>query len=100
MADEEENPFKFVTFGTNIEGKSSRDYTGRGTAYYGTGDKYEGDYRKGIRTGKGVYTYKKPEEIPETGPPAVPDVYEGDFLNNKKHGIGKMTYLNGETYYG
>lgn len=32
MADEEENPFKFVTFGTNIEGKSSRDYTGRGTA--------------------------------------------------------------------
>lgn len=40
------------------------------------------------------------EDIPETGPPAIPETYEGDFLQNKKHGIGKMTYMNGETYYG
>jgi hypothetical protein len=26
------------------------------------------------------------------------DVYEGDFINNKKHGKGKTTYSNGTVY--
>ena len=44
--------------------------------------------------GKGVYYYNKPE------PPSV-DKYDGDFKDNKKHGIGTMTYTaKNETYYG
>lgn len=29
-------------------GKSSRDYTGRGTAIYANGEIYEGEYRDGV----------------------------------------------------
>jgi hypothetical protein len=28
------------------------------------------------------------------------DIYEGEWLNDKKHGQGKMTYANGDIYYG
>ncbi|KRX10702.1 hypothetical protein PPERSA_08697 [Pseudocohnilembus persalinus] len=101
MADDEENLFRFIKHGVEGETKSSRDYTGRGTAYYPNEEIYEGDYKKGLRTGKGVYQYKKLEDIdPDQPIPAVPKTYEGDFYKNKKHGIGKMTYFNDETYYG
>lgn len=104
--DQEEVPFKFVT-NEGVEGKSSRDYTGKGMSYYlAKNETYEGDFRKGLRHGKGIYKYNRLEEPPEEGQPmpAIPSVYEGDFVKTKeggaKQGIGKMTYLNGETYYG
>ena len=110
MADEDKE-FKFYIHGTNEERFviskendeekkvfTSRDYTGRGTAYYPNGDVYEGNYKKGIRKGKGVYSYLKKNEDDE---PVDPDKYEGDWLNNKKHGIGKMNYvLKKASYYG
>jgi radial spoke head protein 1 len=40
------------------------------------------------RNGKGRYTY------------ANGDKYEGDFRENKKHGIGKLTYKDKGEYYG
>ena len=59
---------------------------------YSTGDKYEGDFKDGLREGVGVYTYFK-----EEGPG---NRYEGEWLANKKHGIGKMTFgVEGE-YFG
>lgn len=92
MAEEEGKPFKFIPLGGK-EGNSSRDYTGRGTSLYPNDDIYEGDYKNGIRTGKGVYTYIKQDQ--------PSDKFDGDFVNNKKHGIGQMNYVaKGETYYG
>jgi hypothetical protein len=28
------------------------------------------------------------------------DIYEGEFFNNKPHGMGKHTYADGEVYEG
>lgn len=47
-----------------------------------------------VRSGRGVYDWATKEEIPA-------DKYEGQFLNNLKHGIGKMVYASkNETYFG
>ena len=40
------------------------------------------------RNGKGIYTYVNG------------DKYEGDFKDNKKHGIGKLVYKDKGEYYG
>lgn len=40
-----------------------------------------------------MYTYIKQDQ--------PSDKFDGDFVNNKKHGIGQMNYVaKGETYYG
>ncbi|CAE8737629.1 unnamed protein product [Polarella glacialis] len=59
----------------------SQKFTGLGRAVYLKGDSYEGTYVEGLRTGKGVYTFKKHG-----------DTYEGQYEENRKHGFGKMTY--------
>ena len=95
---EAENNYKFTPEGGQT-GKSSRDYTGRGTAVYANGEIYEGEYRDGVssvienqfiqrRNGKGKYTY------------ANGDKYDGDFKENKKHGIGKLIYKEKGEFYG
>ena len=62
---------------------------GKGTYYWGRdpwkGDKYEGDWVNGERTGKGTY-YS-----------ANGDKYEGDFVKGSSTGSGKMTWKDGTT---
>ena len=41
-----------------------------------------------LRCGKGKYTYSNQ------------DVYNGDFKDNRKHGIGRLTYADKSEYYG
>ena len=41
-----------------------------------------------LRCGKGKYTYSNA------------DVYNGDFKNNCKHGIGRLVYADKSEYYG
>ncbi len=43
---------------------------------------------EGVRQGQGTYTYVEKNEK-----------YEGEWHQNKKHGIGKFTYVDGE-YFG
>ena len=62
-----------------------------GYGFYKTGKAeitYEGDWRKGLRHGKGVMKFKSG------------GVYEGDFKNGYKSGWGKMTYPSGNYYEG
>mmetsp|Transcript_44074 Transcript_44074/g.71417 ORF Transcript_44074/g.71417 Transcript_44074/m.71417 type:complete len:270 (-) Transcript_44074:177-986(-) len=59
----------------------SQQFTGQGRAQYLNGDGYDGTYVEGLRTGKGLYAFKK------NG-----DTYEGQYEENRKHGFGKMTY--------
>ena len=37
---------------------TSEGYTGRATALYENGDKFEGMFASGMRNGEGVYTFK------------------------------------------
>jgi hypothetical protein len=87
----EENPdeiaytiTKYLEDGQTITEHSSRNYTGKASVVYATKDKYEGDFKDGLREGVGTYTYFK-----EEGPQSK---YEGEWLQNKKHGIGKIIY--------
>lgn len=63
--------------------EGSQNFTGIGRAAYLNGDGYNGTYVEGLRTGQGVYTFKK-----------FGDTYEGQYEENRKHGFGKMTYRN------
>lgn len=91
MSEEGEKKYKFFT--ENSEEKTmSRGYTGQASAYYPNGDIYVGDYADGIREGRGVYTYgSKGENF---------DKYEGMWVQNLKHGIGKMIYHGKGEYHG
>ena len=95
----EENPdeiaytiTKYLEDGQTITEHSSRNYTGKASVVYATKDKYEGDFKDGLREGVGTYTYFK-----EEGPQSK---YEGEWLQNKKHGIGKMIYGGVGEYFG
>ena len=52
------------------------------------GEKYEGNFKNGLRDGNGKYFYKNG------------DVYDGEFKDGKIEGEGVMTYENGHKYEG
>lgn len=63
---------------------TSKRYTGTGKATYANEpkrDTYDGEFVEGFRCGWGAYTFGK------NG-----DAYVGQFEQNLKHGLGKMTY--------
>jgi hypothetical protein len=95
----EENPdeaayiiTKYLEDGQTLTEHSSRNYTGKASVIYATKDRYEGDFKDGLREGVGTYTYFK-EEGPQ-------NKYEGEWVQNKKHGIGKMIYGGVGEYFG
>ena len=49
--EEDEIRYKIVFLETNKESLSSRNFTGKGKAFYINGDIYEGDYVDGLRHG-------------------------------------------------
>ena len=53
-----------------------------------TGDRYEGSYVQGERTGEGIYIH------------ANGDKYVGGFMNGRQHGKGTFTWANGAVYDG
>ena len=107
---EGEASYRFVT--EHGESKSSRNFTGRATAYYENGDIYDGEYVEGIRNGKGIYRYGQSKHMYEGGWEdnmrsgigkmqyfGVGD-YQGYWENNRMHGEGQFTYKNGDVYSG
>jgi hypothetical protein len=68
---------RFHGFGTYTYGPKSID----------AGDKYEGYYKKGKKSGKGILK--------------IGDwVYEGQFIDDLANGFGQMKFGNGDTYKG
>ena len=97
MAEEnqDENAYiitKYLEDGQTLTEHSSRNYTGKASVIYPTKDRYEGDFKDGLREGVGTYSYFK-EEGPQ-------NKYEGEWIQNKKHGIGKMVYGGIGEYFG
>lgn len=62
---------------------------GDGRHFFPDGDVYNGEFHRGVAQGRGKYTSLRKGWV-----------YEGSFLNNKKHGTGVQTYLSGQTYMG
>jgi radial spoke head protein 1 len=65
------------------------------------GDTYEGEYLNGKRQGKGIQrSYKLPYSLGLYTFKNGRNWYEGDWNNNKKHGVGKFVYSDGSSYEG
>ena len=84
----EEGKYQLKTENDELK-TSSRGFTGQGTATYDNGDIYQGEYIDGKRQGNGIYRYEKTKHV-----------YEGEWYENVKQGIGKMDYFNIGTYHG
>ena len=59
---------------------------GKGERYYADGTIYKGDFSDGVRHGEGT------EETPE-------HTFTGIYVNDRKHGIGKLQYKSKEDLY-
>ena len=78
-------------------GDSYKTYVGKindlgqmvtGKLTFKNGDIYEGDFRNGKRTGKGIFYWKDG------------NVYKGDFVNGKRSGKGILRFVDGYVYEG
>jgi hypothetical protein len=61
---------------------------GKGTVYFANGNRYAGDWVSGLREGAGIYTF------------ANGSVYTGGFKKSKFVGQGTMTFSNGDKHVG
>lgn len=62
---------------------------------YQNGDLYEGNFDAGLKSGQGKYRYGS-EAIFTGGEDVQPreEVYQGQWENDEKNGIGTMLYRN------
>ena len=67
----------------------SQKYEGFHKNIYDNGDYYEGEWKKGLRNGKGKLFNKIGKLL-----------YEGDWINDKQEGSGKSFFDNGDYYIG
>ncbi|MEO0758153.1 MAG: pentapeptide repeat-containing protein [Cyanobacteria bacterium J06648_16] len=72
-------------FGEFIDGKPA---DGRGSMVYPNGNRYDGEYRGGQRSGCGTFTFASGRQ------------YMGEFANDLFSGRGKWTLENGDHYLG
>ena len=63
-------------------------FNGKGMFFFGSLDKYEGDFSNGDINGKGKMTYRDGH------------IYTGLFKDWKQFGAGKMTFRNGDVVEG
>lgn len=71
------------------------------TVQYPSGDSYVGTFTLDKTKDKGTYTMISEGEPDDEGNPTVlKSVYDGNFGDGGRSGLGKMTFENGEVYYG
>ena len=76
---------------------------GEGQYVWVNGSYYEGEFREGLKCGKGkwkkfLHSDHSSAGKKESGPQFL--YYEGDYLNDKKHGMGVFTWASGNIYRG
>ena len=64
-------------------------YEGYGKEIYENGDYYEGEFKNGLKNGRGIL-YTKHHNIQ----------YKGDWINNDINGYGIQYFKNGQKYEG
>lgn len=98
----EEGEFSVTYLDKECETTSYISRAGPARVTYPNGDIYEGGFNiKKKKHGNGVYTWNV--DIPETEgeeESTRKQEYSGNWSNGRKHGIGTMTYVNGESYSG
>ncbi|KAG5187830.1 radial spoke protein 10 [Tribonema minus] len=73
---------------------------GKALVTYTDGSTFEGSFNDDRKKhGHGKYTWMKPPGEEDEGP-VVLATYEGSYVDGAKCGTGKMTYPNGDTYWG
>ena len=55
---------------------------------YSNGDKYEGEWKRGKREGKGIFYYKQNKKK-----------YDGEWKNDEKEGKGILYYTDKNAFY-
>lgn len=65
-------------------------------SYKESGAMYRGCFSEDMRSGQGEYCFSSQTEGADQGR----DFYEGDFLKDRMHGVGRRKYLNGDCYEG
>ena len=75
----------YVRWAQRVNGK----FDGNGKYIWENGEYYIGQYKNGLRNGKGIEYYSNGNIQ-----------YEGDWVNNKPEGNGKYIWENGQYYIG
>lgn len=73
---------------TGYLNKNTNKPHGKGIIIYNNKEKYEGNWKNGLKEEIGIYKYQNDE------------IYLGKFKNNIREGYGKYTYKNGNIYEG
>lgn len=102
MGDEEaEYKVKYIDVEEDAEEATEFNWVsraGKALVTYPNGCTYEGEFNsEKQKHGMGTFTWVEADE--EEGFKKVA-TYEGNYADGKKHGIGKMTFPNGDVYHG
>jgi hypothetical protein len=98
MGDESEYKVKYLD-GDDVEDLNWVARAGKALVTYGNGCTYEGYFNsEKQKHGFGVYSWIEPDE--EAGAHKKVASFEGMYTDGKKHGLGKMTFPNGDVYNG
>lgn len=91
IANEYHGKGTFVSFDSKetFKGTFENHAFKKGLYIYKDGNTYDGDWKDGLPSGNGTFTWKK------TG-----DVYTGDFLSGEPNGQGKLTQKDGSYFEG
>ncbi|KAJ3350835.1 hypothetical protein GGF32_004627 [Allomyces javanicus] len=77
---------------------------GRGTMVWpDLGQEYDGEWHHGLMHGRGIYLWhrvRQPGETPSEQYYHARNWYEGDFVDNQRHGKGVFQYADGSIYVG
>lgn len=98
MGDEEEYRVKYLDGDEEDEIKWIAR-AGKALVTYANGHTYEGEFNtEKLKHGHGVYSWMQMDD--DSGELKKIAMYEGSYSNGKKHGVGKMTFPNGDVYHG
>ncbi|MEH2070917.1 MAG: hypothetical protein V7K47_22620 [Nostoc sp.] len=89
-----EEPNKQFENGTRFYGSFNQNnkLTGKGILEFPNGNRYDGEFKNGKRTGCGRYSYLQKDSPYE--------YYIGQYVKDQPNGVGRLRWKNGNEYRG